>query len=251
MQIKAKGLVIKQKNIGNTDVAFTILTVEYGVIEATVHNAKTAKNKIANTTQILSYNEFCFFKGKSNYIINSSDPIEAFYSLRLDVSKLALAGYFCELIHMMCKENDDNSAIYMKLILNTLFFLQKNEKNPELLKSIFELRSMEICGFMPNLVACKNCGEYENSAMYFLPIQGEIVCKKCFEQLNNEKIIKFTLPQTVLTAMRHIIFSEIEKLFSFNLNGDSLKQLNFITENYIFLHLDAKFNSLEMYKMLK
>lgn len=259
MQIKTNGLVIKQRNIANIDTVFTVLTAEYGVIEATIHNSKTSKSKISNTTQILSYNEFCFFKGKSSYIINSSDSINSFYSLRLDVAKLALAGYFCELINIMCKENDDKSLTYMKLILNTLYFLEKNEKSPDLLKGIFELRIMEICGFMPDLVGCKICNVYENNEMYFFPVQGVIVCKQCYDkqqndvtsQIRQENQIKFALPSTVLSAMRHIIFSDIEKLFSFTLSGNSLKQLNFIIENYVFLHIDAKFNSLEMYKILK
>ncbi len=169
--------------------------------------------------------------------------------MRLDVIKLSLAGYFCELLHYLSRTSDENSSQFLKLILNTLFFLQEDKIDSNQLKSIFELRALSIAGFMPNLVCCTECATFEKDLMYFFPLEGVLVCDDCLatSHLNLENSIKFPVTSGVLSSLRHIIFSEFEKLFSFRLTGTSLNQLNYITENYMLLHTEARFNSLEMY----
>ena len=58
------------------------------------------------------------------------------------------------------------------------------------------------------------------------------------------------LPPPVLAAMRHIVYSDAERVFSFRLAGDSLKKLSRITENYTLLHTEGKYKSLEIYHRL-
>lgn len=249
MQIKTQGIVIKQRNIGENDRIITILSRDLGIIEATARGSKSIRSAIGAAVQIFSYGDFCLFKGKSNYIVNSAETIESFYQLRLDVVKLSLAGYFCELLNYLSKTADEHSEVYLKLILNTLHFLQEEKRNQTLLKSIFEMRALSIAGFMPNLICCSECAAYEKEKMFFFLLEGTLVCDDCIavSGYNTERAIQIPVSMAVLSAMRHIIFSEFEKLFSFNLSGLSLEQLNYVTEHYMLLHTEAKFNSLEMY----
>lgn len=252
MQIKTQGMVLKQRNIGENDRIITILSKELGLIEATARNVKATRSSIGGFVQILSYNDFCLFKGKSGYIVNSAETINTFYDLRLDVIKLSLAGYFCELTAYLCSAGDDNSESYLRLLLNTLHYLQTEKREAPLLKCIFELRSMSIAGFMPNLVCCNVCATYEDENMLFMPVDGTLICVDCYSQCESDfvKTIKYAVNSSVLSAMRFIIFSEIKKLFLFRVTGNSLQQLGFITENYTLLHTEARFNSLEMYNSL-
>lgn len=251
MLIKTKGIVLKHRNIGENDKIVTILTPNLGVIEATARNTRTARSRMNNASELLYYGDFCLFKGKSHYIINSADEISSFYKLRLDVVLLSLAGYFSELTAFLCREGDPNSAGYLKLILNTFHFLVEGKKSVGMLKSLFELRALTIGGFMPNLVCCTECAVYESEMMYFLPLDGTMICADCMEQQNFQDTIKYPVIPSVLAAMRFIVYSPLEKLFSFKLSGISLEQLNLITENYALLHTEEKFNSLKMFHSLK
>ncbi len=248
MLINTKGLVLKCRNVGENDKIITILSKEYGLIQASVKNAKTVKSGLSGICQVLSYNEFCLFKGKGNYIVNSAETIASFFSLCNDVVSFSLSGYWCELISYVCNDNDDNSEKYLSLLLNTLYFLKEKRREKGLLKSIFELRLLSIAGFMPNLVCCNACAKYEDKLFYFLPLEGVIVCKDCF--VKNEGQVYFEISNSVLIALRHIVFSEDNKIFSFNLTGQSLKKLNLITEYYVKIHTKAEFNSLQMYNAL-
>lgn len=251
MQLKTQGIILKQRNIGENDRILTVLTADFGLIEATAKSVKSTKSALSAACQLLSYSDICLYKGKGNYIINSAETINSFYSLRLDVVKIALGGYFCELTTYL-SPTMDNANDFIKLLLNTLYFLQEDKKQPAILKAIFELRALSVAGFMPNLVSCEDCGEFSKDMMYFLPLDGIIICADCFDasRYNTQATIKFSLPLPVLSALRHVIFSLPEKIFSFNVSGDSLLQLCFIAENYALLHTEGKFNSLEVYKAL-
>ena len=48
----------------------------------------------------------------------------------------------------------------MRLMLNTLHYLENGSREEGLLKPIFELRLMTELGMMPDLLMCRTCGEF-------------------------------------------------------------------------------------------
>lgn len=249
MQLKTKGVVLKQRNIGEDDRIITVLTQEYGVIEVAARRVKSAKSGLSAPCQVLNYSEFCLYKGKGNYIINSAESIDSFYQIRLDVVKLSLCNYFCELTAQI-SPSAETAADFMRLLLNSFFLLQKDKLSPSLLKSIFELRAMSISGYMPNLVCCHECASYEAEEARFLPYDGYFLCENCFDNANLQGKVAFFAPPPVLSAMRHIVFSELEKLFFFKISDEAAAQLGVLCESYLLAQTDHTYKSLEIYKQL-
>ncbi|MEG0570636.1 MAG: DNA repair protein RecO [Oscillospiraceae bacterium] len=247
MQIKTTGLVIKQRDIGENDKILTILTKELGIVEATARGIKRSKNVLSAPCQILCYSEFCLYQGKSYYIVNSAEVINSFYDIRLDVVKLSLADYFCEITSFVSPDADI-AWEYLRFFLNSLHFIEKDLLTLAQIKSIFELRALSLLGFMPDIVGCKGCSEFEKEKMFFLPLDGIWVCQDCADGYISTMKIPLTKP--VLAAMRHIIYSQGEKVFSFKIGKQLQKQLSFITESFALIHTDANFKSLEIFKSL-
>jgi DNA repair protein RecO (recombination protein O) len=250
MLIKTEGLVLKQRNIGENDRMIVILTKDRGIIEASARGVKRIKSPLAGATQVLCYSQFCIFQGKKYDTINSAETVYPFYSLRLDVEKLALATYFCDLTSYL-SPHGESSWGYLRFLLNTLYLLEQDKKDAVLLKSIFELRMLSLGGFMPDLTCCCDCMKYEDTQMYFDPVACVLLCSDCVKNHSNSNEIRYTVPPAVLYAMRHIIYSDENKVFQFSLKGDSLKQLEFITENYAKIQIDYQFKSLEIYKQMR
>ena len=67
----------------------------------------------------------------------------------------------------------------LRLLLNTLHLLCKGTKPLVQIKAVFELRALSISGYMPNILACANCGTYETPVMYFDVDGGCIYCENC------------------------------------------------------------------------
>ena len=122
---------------------------------------------------------------------------------------------------------ETDSEEYLRLVLNSLHFLAKGTRPKRLLQSLTELRMLAIAGYMPDLVACADCAAYESDVMYFLPDSGVLRCKDCFADTGEPYV---ALPPGVLTAMRHIVFSDFEKLYAFSLPEPALRILNAATE---------------------
>ena len=149
-----------------------------------------------------------------------------------------MAQYFCELCNIL-RPVESESEEFLRLILNSLHFLTENKRPPELIKAITELRVAVIAGYAPNLVACDGCGCFENPIMYFKLDDGTLYCDNC----RKENCVSITL--TVLQAMRHIVYSKFESLYSFEIPEMAAKELSKLCENYITYQTEHKFTTLE------
>lgn len=248
MQICTDGLVLKVKDIDEADRVVTILTRERGIVTAFANGAKRMKSKLMTSTQMLAYSNFKLYKNRDRYTIDSADAISVFFGIRSDIEKLSLASYISELTGIIAPV-EENAEALLRLALNTLDFLEKDKKNILMLKSIYELRAMSSSGFMPNLVGCDECGCYESESMLFLPLSGKIICSECIAKREVDETV-IPVGKGVLTAMRHIVFSEFQKLYSFSLSDIGYRQLCYICELYTLAHIGHNIKTLDFLRTL-
>lgn len=116
-----------------------------------------------------------------------------------------------------------------------------------LLKAVFELRALSISGFMPDLVACAGCGCYTAPQMCFYPNEGTLYCADCSV---DRKEIHIFLTAAALAAMRHIIYSPMEKLFAFTIGAESICCLNDAAEQFLQSQTERNYQSLEFFHSL-
>lgn len=240
-KISAAGLVIREGAIGEADRMITVLTAEHGLVRAFSRGAKKTGSKKLSATALLTYSDFTFSRSKDTWSVEDAEAKELFYELRTDVEKMALAQYLCELGFAFCEEEFESGEI-LRLFLNALYFIKTGVKEPGLVKAVTELRLLSLSGYLPNLVACDVCGEYETDPMWFSVEEGKLYC-------NAHKPASLTrlVPLSVVRAMRHIIYSEFEKVFFFSLAGDSLPILEAVSEEYMCLRAQRKFKTLDFY----
>ncbi len=242
MRTNTDGLILKEQNIGEKDKLVTVLTRHNGLVRAFVRGAKSFKNRKNSATGMFCYSKISLYKTKESYIIDEAEPLELFFGLREDLEKISLAQYFGELIINLVQE-DEPAEEYLRLILNSLHFLSKGKMPIEQIKAITELRIMCIAGFMPNLIACDRCGEYETDTMHFDVEDGLLYCENC---VPSDMI--FQLDIGLVKALRHIAFSDFEKIYSFKMEDYALPDLSYITEKYLLSKLQRNFKTLEFYK---
>lgn len=246
MKFKTNGLIIKQQSIGEADKLVTVLTDSHGVIRAFVRRAKDIKSPKCASTGLLCYSSLYVTENKGTYNINDAKSVQMFMGLRNDVRAMGLAQYFCELCAHLCPKEQDATE-FLRLILNALHLLSNNKKDPWLLKACVEMRLLSLCGYMPDLVMCSSCGEYESQQMIFDAKRGKLLCLDCSQKEYAKGIVA---PISVITALRHTIYADADKLFSFSLSLDSLKLLNTITESYLLSITEKDFTTLQFFKMM-
>lgn len=243
MTTSAKGLVIREQTIGESDRLVTLLTAEYGLVRAFVRGAKQMKNRLASSTSLFAYGEYSLYRGRDAFVIDSAIPIEVFFDLRFDIVRLSLAQYFAQLAYELGEEEQPASEM-LSVLLNSLHLLCNSSKDIRLIKSAVEFRLLSLGGYMPSILACAKCSTYETDLMYFDTMDGLIYCENC------GAVGAVACPKNVITAIRFICLTEPKKIFSFTLSEENICLLSEISEKYLISRLQKNLPTLVFYKGL-
>lgn len=243
MSTSMKGLVIKEQTIGESDRLVTLLTADNGLVRAFARGAKQVRNRMSSSTSLFAYSTFSLYRGRDAYVIENASPIEVFFDLRKDIKKLALAQYFTQLAYELGEEEQPGEEL-LSLILNALHLLCNTDKDLRLVKTAVELRALTLGGYMPDVLYCQTCGEYESELMYFDIAQGCIYCDK------HGRAGSVPCPKNVITAIRFICLTEPKKVFSFSLSDENFDLLSDISEKYLISRIQRNLPTLSFYKGL-
>lgn len=242
-----EGIVLKERSVGEQDKFIDILTRESGVLEVSVKGAKKINGRSGSSSQLLAYSRFCIDK-RGNYLyLNSAEPIHIFYGLRDSLKKISLASYFAEVLRFCIRPEAQNGDV-MRLMLNCLHYLENGERDEKMLKAVFELRLMSETGYMPDVVACRSCGAYEPEELFFCIADGGFYCADCFDSGASAEHMNIKLP--VLSAVRHIVLSDFDRLFNFRVSDGTQERLSALAESYMLTHLERSFGTLDFYKSI-
>ncbi|QAT50166.1 DNA repair protein RecO [Caproiciproducens sp. NJN-50] len=243
MRTDAEGLVITEKCVGDSDRLITILTKRKGILRAFVQRPGRAKDGRLSATRLFSYSRFTIFEGRDKYIIDDARPIEVFFDLRKDIGRLSLAQYFCELSIALAPQ-DAPAEEYLSLVLNALYLLGRGDRPNGIVKAVVEMRMLALSGYQPDLVGCAECGKFGSDPMWFLPVSGRIVCNECGCPQGEPSI---RLGRGAMAGLRHTIYAEPGKAFSFSLSRQGTEELARAAEAYVLSTLGRGFATLDFY----
>lgn len=246
MQIQTDAVVVREKRLEEHDRLLTLLTRDKGVITAYAKGAARMKGGMVSNTELLCYSRFFLFQSKDKTFVDSVEGNTVFFGLRQDLEKLSLATYFCQLCYELVPPLDCDEG-YLRLMLNSLHYLEKDKLTATLLKPLFELRILSMSGYMPDLVACAACGELSGDALWFSPTQGFVLCDGCHPTAKTGLI---TISRGVFEAMRHIIYSDFEKLFAFRLSPEGAAELGRVCREYMLAQVERVLPALNYYETI-
>lgn len=229
---KARGIVIKEFFIGESDKIITLLVKEKGKISVSAKGARNQKSKFMAGTGLFCYSDFVIFEGRGFYSLTQCDLIESFYRLRNDIDKFYHASYFLELIDKTVLENMYSDEILL-LLLRSLSVLSKDVLSPALIARIFEFKLLALSGFMPETKNCVYCRNELGCAEHFYFAHEGVVCSNC--EGSEKGLIKIS--EATLYTLNYILSSDFDGLFKFNVSPAVIKQLTAMSEKFINEHL--------------
>lgn len=243
MNFSEDALVLRTQNYRESDRLCTLLTRTHGVIYAYARGARNLKNKNFASTQQLSFARFTLFSSRDRYIIDETHLEHIFAAVLSELERLSLAQYLCELAEALTPP--EMNEPYLMLMLRALNTLSKRERPISLIKAATEMRMVSMSGFMPDLIMCSDCGEYETEQMYFMPDKGTLRCSQC-----GPEGAGLPVSRGAVTAMRHCCYTDLNKTYSFELAEPSRSQFGAACEQYLLSRLERSFTTLDFYNSL-
>ena len=142
-----------------------------GKISCVAKGAKRPKSMLMAGSQLLCFGEYVLRKSNDMYTMQSCDPIEIFYQIRVDIEKLNYVAAIIKIIIDVTTENQNNYNI-LKLFLNTLYIISESDKDLDFILSVFKMRLLKILGYTPNVNECVSCGEKESLEQFSIKDDG-------------------------------------------------------------------------------
>lgn len=205
------GMVLRAVDYGEYDKRLVLLTTERGKITVFAHGVRRANNRFMAACAPFAFGEFALGEGKSAYNLRDVRITSYFEELRFDLKAYYLGSYFLEIAEYYTRENNDDIEM-LKLLYQSLRALISDKYDFKLVRSVYEIRSIVINGEFPGIP-------------------------------NYRKFLSGTE-----RALSFIIETPIEKLYSFSLREDILREITELAAFYVKNFMPYKFKSIEVMK---
>ena len=136
----------------------------------------------------------------------------------------------------------------LRHLLNGLYALSALHKPPNLVKAAFEFKLMCLAGYEPLADSCVYCGCPEPGQPLFDVVEGVLRCCACGV---GESSLSMPLCPSSLAALRHVIYGDPKRLYSFQLGEEALRRLGSAAEAFAAAQLERGFRTLDFYKSLQ
>ncbi len=150
---KTEGIVIKRKNVGEADKLITILTKNFGKIRLKAKGVRKISSRRSPHVEPLNLTTISFYKGNGIPILTEAYTKNSFPKIKNNLKKVGYAYYSCELIDVLCPDNQENDTSF-SLLQKNLEDLS-NGHDIDLLIKKFEVDLLTNLGYF-NLNSNKN-----------------------------------------------------------------------------------------------
>lgn len=257
MLAEVHGLVLRTTDVGEFDRIITLYTRERGILSASARGARSLKSKKMSSTAQFCYSTFILEERQDKWRVKEATLIDSFFGLSESLEALALGCYIVDVMSEAGTAEPEPDLL--RLGLNSLYALANRIADPKIVKGAFEMRVAGILGFTPAAVECSVCGTKAGD-FFFDVMAGALLCRECYRRTertgtpltdSHESHIVYQLTPSAKDAIVYSLYSPIEKLFSFRLDGDDIHLFSRAAEGYLLNHLERGFKTLDFYNEVK
>lgn len=207
------GIVLKQSSSGETNRRVVLLTKERGKVVAFARGARKQGSRLMACTNTFAFGTFKCYPGKEAYSLEDAEIKNYFEELMADFEGAYYGMYFAEIADYYARENNDEKEL-LGLLYQSLRALTAPALSKELVRCIFECKAIAVSGEYPGAPEGRGLSD---SAVY---------------------------------ALNYIGDSRIEKLYTFTVTDEVLREMKEVAQEYCARYMNHSFKSLEIIKTL-
>ncbi len=258
------GIVVRVRDVGDHDRYLSLLTAQKGRITLLSKGSRSMKGQQMAVSQLYTYGNFEYYRRGDFYILKGGTPIQPFYALSLDMDRLNLAAYFCDVAGELSDEGEEAGEL-LRLLLNSLYALSRDLYPQALIKGAFEFRAAAISGYAPEINGCSLCGREPDEEFYLDVMNGALLCSEClhkrstlvpkhahtYDDLREAEVLS-PMTAAACAALFYCVTAPVERIFAFDLKeGADLRAFSSAAQTYLLSHLGRGFDSLNFYHSMR
>jgi DNA repair protein RecO (recombination protein O) len=246
--IRTEGVILRRKDFGESDRILVLFTKKLGRVSVIAKGSRKPSSKLSGHLELFMRTSFLISRGRNLHIVTQAESIAEYEGLRQDLNGVGIGSYVIELIDAVTYEEGSNLELY-DLLVSTLELLNAGE-DPDITIRYFELKTLALVGFRPELFYCVECGKKIIEQDQFLSGElGGVVCPDCARGIQGSKLRP--IASRSLKYLRHIQRSEIENLLKLNIAAQIRDDLTSSLQYYLAHTLEGHLNSPEFIKQIQ
>jgi DNA repair protein RecO (recombination protein O) len=239
--LRAKGFVVRNRPLGESDRLVTCFTLEHGKIAGVAKGAGKLRSRFGSSLQSLSLIRLMLFgkETRSLYRIDHTDILTSFQAIRDDWEKLRPALYAIDLVDALLADADAQPRVFALLERLLTSVSAGDTARIELWLRLFEARLLTLVGYGPLLERCVICHRPASAAGALSGELGGYVCPACEAGVADARRV---LPATrrLLARAATLPWGAAERVY---LSGDQQQELRQVLHEFLRGHVRKEVKS--------
>jgi len=151
---KARGIVLRARNLGEADKIVTFFTDERGKLDAVAKGVRRAKSHLAGRLEFGAESALALHRGRNLDVLVGAEVIA--HRWIVEPAAFAAASVVAETIEALCEPDEPMPEVYA--LLSAALTALATSDDPTALLPRFQLRLLEALGVAPPASRCGRCG---------------------------------------------------------------------------------------------
>ncbi len=177
---KARGIVLRARNLGEADKIVTFFTLENGKIDAVAKGVRRTKSAFAGRLEFANECDLTMHRGRSLDVIATADIHRELWTKLVRPEAFAAAHQAIELIDAFCELDAPLPEVYA--LLAGVLAAIADADDPSALLPRFSLRLLDALGVAPPTDACVRCGQPLPEQAFVDGEAGGLIGAECRER---------------------------------------------------------------------
>lgn len=175
---KARGFVLRGRNLGEADRIYTLFTAERGKLDAIAKGVRRSKSRLAGKLEFLAEAALTLHRGRALDVIVSADIASTHWRAIVQPAAFATAHVAAEIVDAFCEQDLALPEVYA--LLRGLVRALGASADPSVLLPRFELRLLDALGIGPPAESCVRCGRALEGLAAWADLEaGGLACEAC------------------------------------------------------------------------